>query len=108
MSLRDWYPNLTRNHYSRPEPGQVIAFEHAVWKIVQVANVSLSDDDKELWLKRGMPDLETWRSRPYEVSVEWIGGVKPTWFDEVGEIKTGSITIPAETYFTWYVYDDGR
>jgi hypothetical protein len=108
MIRRDWYPSLTQSRYDRPEAGQVIAYRHAVWKVTQVKDVPLGDDDKELWLKRGMPDLETWRGRPYKVSVGWLGGAKPSWFDEVGEIKTGSVVIAAEAYMTWYVYDDGR
>lgn len=108
MSRRDWYPSLTQNHYTRPEAGQVIAYKHAVWKVTKVEDVPLGDDDKELWLKRGMPDLETWSRRPYKVSVEWLGGVRPSWFDEVGEIMTGSVVIPAEAYITWHVYADGR
>lgn len=108
MSRRDWYPSLTQNHYGLPEPGQVIAYRHAVWKVAQVTNLALSDDDRDLWLKRGMPDLETWGGRPCKVSVEWLGGTKPAWFDEVGEIRTGSVTLPAEAHMTWHVYDDGR
>lgn len=81
-----WYPLLTDSQ-NRPGNGQLLAYKHAVWKVVEVEDVPLSEDDRELWLDRGMPDLDTWPGRPYKMTLEWVGGAEPPWFKEGNTIN---------------------
>lgn len=104
-----WYPLLTDSQ-NRPGNGQLLAYKHAVWKVVEVEDVPLSEDDRELWLDRGMPDLDTWPGRPYKMTLEWVGGAEPPWFKEGNSHRRGTVTIPASRYgsVSWRVYRDGR
>jgi hypothetical protein len=103
--VRDWTPLGTRRHYDRPKAGQLIAQAHTVWRVTNVQDVALDDADRDRWLKRGMPDPETWKQRPYEVKLEWIGGAEPPW---IKESTRGAIRVSAEAFTTWDVYASGR
>lgn len=106
---RDWYPLHTRRCYTRPDEGQLIARQHAVWKVVKVEDIELTDGDRDVWLNAGMPDLADWRERPYRITVEWVGGVKPDWAErQDGSRRHGGIDIRARSWKTWLVYPDGR
>lgn len=104
-----WLPLHTRRHYRQPEAGQVIARGHAVWRVVRVEDIELTEEGRELWLSSGMPDLATWSQRPYRVTVEWIGGVKPGWAERAdGSRRQGGMDVPAGAWSNWNVYADGR
>jgi hypothetical protein len=48
MSL-DWYPHHTTAQYSPPEPGQLLAFQHAVYRVIEAQQVpedQWSDDQR--------------------------------------------------------------
>lgn len=107
VSSRQWYP-LNTTYQSRPKPGQLIAYEHAVWRVTRVEDTDLSDADRDVWLDQGMPDLATWRDRPYRVTVEWVGGARPSWVEGGDLSNEGGIDIPAGTYLSWDVYPGDR
>lgn len=107
MRSRNWYPLHTR-HQNRPDASQLVAYQHAVWRIVKVEDALLSETDREKWLDCGMPDLETWQQRPYRVTMDWVGGAKPPWTDDGDDHKRGTVDIPAAKYFQWDVYAGGR
>lgn len=99
-----WHPIRTSD-YRRPQPGQLIAFRHAVWRVEKVQDRPLSDADRDKWLDAGMPDLATWR-RPYRVEAQWVAGAEPEWLTPAQ--TRGKIDVPADTYMTWNVYEGGR
>lgn len=106
---RDWYPLGTERCYGRPQAGQLLAYKHSVWRVANVDDVLLDDADREAWLKRGMPDLESWRERPYRIGLDWIGGARPPWAkSDSDDRKHGTLDIPAGAYSTWNVYATGR
>lgn len=106
---RNWYPLGTQRCYDRPEVGQLLAYKHSVWRVANVDDVLLDDADREVWLKDGMPDLETWRNRPYRIGLDWIGGARPPWAkDDSDDRKHGTLNIPAGAYSVWNVYPKGR
>lgn len=107
MRNRQWHPLNTVDR-SRPETGQLVAFRHAVWRAVKVENSPLTDNDRDVWLERGMPDLDRWHQRPYKVTVEWVGGAVPDWAAGGDERKRGTIHIPAGDRQQWNVYPRGR
>lgn len=102
-----WYPLRTSSQH-RPEQGQLIAHEHAVWRVNDIADIPLSETDRELWLKRGMPDLATWGERPYKLAVEWVGGAAPPWAKDGDQRKLGEIEVPAGAFTDWHVYRGDR
>lgn len=103
---REWYPLNARRHYRRPEPGQLIAQHHVVWRVVRVDDVPLTEDDRQVWMDSGMPDMGTWRKRPYKLSVEWVGGVKPAWVEKHG--TQGSLDVRAGARLSWFIYPAER
>ncbi|WP_327591262.1 hypothetical protein OHA25_61125 (plasmid) [Nonomuraea sp. NBC_00507] len=101
-----WYPVRTSTEYPRPEPGQLIALRHAVWRVEKVQDLPLSDTDRDKWLDAGMPNIATWRRRPYRVRAQWVAGAKPEWLTAAQ--TSAQMDIPADTYMTWHVYEGGR
>lgn len=72
MSAR-WYPVMTRET-ARPEPGDLIAHRHAVWRVLKVEDVPLTEVEEQQWQEEGCPDWEQWGRLPYRVTVEWVAG----------------------------------
>jgi hypothetical protein len=107
MSRDSWVP-LRTEHKHRPEAGDLIAQDHAVWRVEQVADLPLDDADRQKWLDHGMPDPETWPQRPYQVNAEWVGGKEPAWSKRGGSRKLGIIRVPAGKYTSWRVYQGER
>lgn len=110
MTRRYWVPLGAYPAYDVPPPGAVIAREHAVWRITAVTDTPLTDKDREVWLDANMPDLATWRGRPRQVDVEWVGGARPDWAKPDGPVQPARLTLPAATYRSdaWYAYPTGR
>ena len=103
-----WFP-LRTSLQDRPDPGQLIAHQHAVWNVIKVEDTPLTDEERDLWIDRGMPDPGTWSGRPYKLTVEWIGGATPPWSTgDTDNRRTGAMRIPAGSHITWRVYEDGR
>lgn len=100
-----WYPDGTQwERVSRPIPGRLIAYHHAVWRVDAIRLPDLDGDAQQAWLDAGMPDLDTWPGRPYDVDVTWIGGHRP---DALQPDHTkGAIHIPARRhqYIPWQHY----
>lgn len=107
MSRNRWLPLRTTGKH-RPQTGNLIAYRHAVWRVAKVEDLPVSDADREVWLKHGMPDLGTWPDRPYLVIVDWVGGAQPSWNRDGDMRKHGTITIPAGAYVWWRVYPSDR
>lgn len=108
---KQWYPNRTRTAYDPPPVGSLIAREHAVWRVTAVADLPLSDADREVWLERGMPDLATWRGRPVDISVEYVGGARPDRAEEGRPVPSAHMKIPATALAcrSWDIYpESGR
>lgn len=110
MIRRRWSPLGTHTALDIPAVGSLIAREHAVWRIVNVTDLPLTDGDREVWLDANMPDLETWRGRPRRVDVQWLGGARPDWANPNGPVQAAHLTLPAATYRAedWHVYPSGR
>lgn len=100
---RDWSPLGADTRY-RPEPGNLIAHTHAVWRVTAVTDLALSDADRDIWMDAGMPDLATWRHRPCRVNVQWIAGARPDWADTDGQVPAAHVDVPASWSASWYVY----
>lgn len=104
---RRWYA-LTTSTESRLRPGQLIAHDHAVWRVVAVEDADLTDADRDEWLDQGMPDLESWHGRPYTLTLDWVGGACPPWAETGVQSRRGTITAPAGAYLSWNVYPGER
>lgn len=66
-----------RTIWNRPPVGRLFGYDSAVWRIVDITDLELDNNDREAWLREGMPDLATWPARPYRAAVEWVGGKRP-------------------------------
>ena len=47
---RHWFPLGTQRLYSEPKPGQFIAFDHAVWRVIEVNSIPTdlwTDEDRQ-------------------------------------------------------------
>jgi hypothetical protein len=106
LATTNWHPFETTSRYQPPTAGDLIAREHAVWRVTKVADLPLSDNDRELWLEAGMPDPATWRDRPYRVHVEWVAGARPSWAPTDGPVQSASVSVPATRYsgHSWNIY----
>lgn len=93
--------------YERPDIGTVITCFNAAWKITAVEMLEMNDDDREQWLDRGMPDLETWRDRPYQLVLEYLGGELPDGADPAEHVFELPVRA-CDRVPTWYVYPSGR
>lgn len=115
---RQWHPLLARarTRCTRPGVGDLVAMEHAVWRVVHVADTPVLDDrDLKAWEDAGRPDLGTWRERPYVVRVAYVGGhIAPEWRirDEPalgGPGRYGTVRVNTHAYGRrWHVYEAGR
>jgi hypothetical protein len=102
---RTWNP-LQTDRRRRPETGNLIALDHAVWRIAAVTDLPFSDTDRETWMDVGMPDPATWHGRPYRADVDWVAGVRPDWA-LTGPVDTASVDIAANNSWSgaqWDVY----
>lgn len=101
-----WRPEGTRDTgYEPPKAGDLIAREHAVWLVESVRYTELTDAERERWVELGMPDLEKWKGRPYEVHVSWVGGARPGWSREGETAMKASIEVPAADYGRYAEWD---
>jgi hypothetical protein len=107
MNGSRWYPVRTSSK-ARPEPGQLIAHQHAVWRVTTVEDTPLTDTDRDVWLDWGMPDLATWHGRPYRMDVEWVAGAEPAWFTDGHRSTSGRINVLGGSFPSWHVYEGGR
>lgn len=101
--MRKWAPLGAVHQSRRPKTDDVLAHEHGVWKVTGLVDLPLSDEDRDHWLEAGMPDLDTWYRRPYEVHVEHVGGVRPEGFG----VKATMTPAPGRMV-GWFVYPGGR
>ncbi|MFI6228603.1 hypothetical protein ACIBCR_14980 [Micromonospora echinospora] len=109
MTRRHWSPLGAHLVHAIPAVGSLIGREHAVWRILNVTDLPLTDTDRDVWLEAGMPDLATWRHRPQRVEVRWIGGTRPEWATPDGPVQDAHVDLPAGYRSEdWYVYSYGR
>ncbi|MEU7978221.1 hypothetical protein AB0B63_06785 [Micromonospora sp. NPDC049081] len=110
MTRRYWSPLGARTNCAVPAAGNLIAHEHAVWRVTAVNDLPLSDADRDVWLDAGMPDLATWHGRPQRLDVQWIGGARPQWATLDGPVQEAHLNLPAATYrpHDWHIYPSDR
>lgn len=107
-----WVPLYATVTRDIPDGGTLLAVEHAVWRVVRVATRPLDEDSIPRWQHAGMPDLDTWRDRPYWLHAEHVGGVLP--HVNTAPDQSGSGSRPLHVLWLtdgrqrWYVYDRGR
>jgi hypothetical protein len=108
-TVTPWTPLGARrpDTYRHPAPGDLIGYEHAVWKITAVTFLQLSDDDRDIWTSHGKPDLATWRRRPYRVNLQHIAGAQPDWL-HLGDPRPAAAVVDIRaamtTAVTWHIY----
>lgn len=98
---RRWYPDRTRSK-NRPESGDLIAYNHAVWRVIDVADVERNATEAEEYAKAGRP---AWLRNPYKVDVKWVSGAKPGWMEHYPE-TVGTMRVSRGN--TWNVYEGDR
>jgi hypothetical protein len=96
-----WHPHLT-TYKPKPEAGDLIGYRHAVWRVINVADVERDAAEAEEYVKAGRP---AWLRNPYKVDVKWIGGAKPGWVERDPETVG---TMRVSRGHAWDVYRDGR
>lgn len=106
-----WHPLGTRDHRGRPNPGQLVAREHGVWRvnrIVPIRAADWTDDDRRRWDRADGTNEEEWRDHPYKVVLTHVGGAKPRTFAEPH--TEGQVKVPASRArsYLWPTYRDGR
>jgi hypothetical protein len=100
-----WVPQGTSTVSGRPPVGRLIAYSHGVWSVVEVNDVSLSDYDHELWVKAGMPALDTWPDRPYKIVAIHVAGARPRWAPATWTGSRVEMGVRAgRSHHTWDVY----
>lgn len=91
-----WSPAMSTTRYERRPPvGELIAYRREPWRVLSVEDVdqgAWSDDARDYWLLRGMPEPTTWHHRPFNVVVESVPG------GQMGDLKVGPRHSP-----TWHV-----
>lgn len=101
-----WRPEGTRSTgYEPPKSGDLVAREHAVWRVEAVRYVELNDAERERWAELGMPDLEKWKGRPYHLDVVWMGGARPDWSCDGETDMKASLEVPASNYGRYAEWD---
>lgn len=88
-----WSPlGVERETSGRPPVGRLIAYRHAVWRVVKVTD-------------RKLPaDAEKWDKPPYGVDLDWVAGAEPPWRDKHPDKVGGTLEIPFRRYVSWLVY----
>lgn len=101
-----WRPLLAAAQYRPPAPGDLVARDHAVWRVLEVVDLPLTGADRELWLEAGMPDLPAWKGRPCVVALDFVAGARPAWAPPEGAVPGGKVTLTAQRYTgqEWRVY----
>lgn len=99
-----WWPEHTTRTV-RPEVGRLIALEHGVFEVLQLAYPDLADDDVEVWKSAGCPEVEKWHGRPLRLWLRLVGGV---WLRDPKHLAADrecSLTYPASRIGpTFHVY----
>lgn len=93
-----WRPDRTRN-VARPAPGDLVALEHRVWLVRDVADVERTADEH-----LAAPSAGRLSRGPYVVGLTWAGGVLPD--DDPDGVY--EVRIPADARHAWQVYPRGR
>jgi hypothetical protein len=82
-----------------------------VWKVAAVVDLDLDDDDRDAWMRAGMPDIPTWPGRPYRVRVDYVAGLRPDWVEDGREGRQGGLTVRAEAFGgagRWHLYPESN
>jgi hypothetical protein len=99
--MTSWSPAGTWNRH-RAAVGDLVAREHAVWRVTAVTDTTPTEAERDVWVDAGMPDV--WRGRPYRVDLAWVAGVRPAGAGG-GEFDAW-VQVPAEAHprHCWDVY----
>lgn len=99
---RPWRPQLTDGSRDRPGTGDLIAKDHAVWRVLEVRDVDRTPEEETDWVEAGKPK---WTKTPYVVEVAWVGGVEPR---RIAKNGVFCVRIPAGAWVSWDVYRGER
>ena len=99
-----WRPLAARTT-DRPQPGDVIAYAHGVWRVTGITPLDLDDHDRDAWLNAGMPNLANWWRHPFRLGLAYVGGVRP---DGGTEHDQYTADVRTQHRITWCVYPGGR
>ena len=89
---------------NRPIPGRLVAFRHGVYKVEAVEFLALDDDDRDVWLSWGTPDIESWARRPYTATLRYVAGWHPSVPDGKEWDGLATITVRAKHHARWMHY----
>lgn len=102
-----WSPLLADLRTGRPDPGDLIASAHTVWRVIRVEDLDLDDNDTAIWISAGMP--AEWTRRPYRVTFEYVAGARPSWAAPGKPVGRSGLDVRGGNLGTWYVYrESGR
>lgn len=102
-----WRAMASQHRYVRPEVGDLVPMNHGVWRITGVDDQPILEDaDRDAWVSAGMPDIDTWRYRPYRVEATHVGGYIS---EKLAKKRRGVIRVgPSTPYISWDYYPGGR
>jgi hypothetical protein len=91
-----WHPlGAERGHvFGKPPVGRLLAYSHAVWRVVSVTDGPIP------------PDASEWDRPPYAVDLDWVAGADPPWHSEHPDETVGTLDIPFRASPTWHVYPE--
>lgn len=109
MALLRWTPLGTAIHFGPPPVGALVGYKHAVWDVQDVVPLDLRDNERDLWVQAGMPDLDTWNGRPYRVDARFVGGAAPGDNLAAAAERIWEMTVPAAAPKNrWHLYPASR
>lgn len=100
----NWYPHHTNSQYKPPEPGQLIAYAHVVWRVIEVRRVpedQWTDEQLHAYNLRSSPEM-AWLAVPVVVVV------RPAVItsDDPSARKHDKHLRPRRAVVEWWVYRD--
>lgn len=103
-----WHPLLTRTK-TRPEPADLIALDHAVWRVTDVGDTKRTPeeaaDHAAHTAERAAHGQPSWDRPPYLVVATWVAGKAPARVNPKGIYH---MRVPADALQSWHVYDGDR
>jgi hypothetical protein len=102
--MRAWTPITAHSSYGDPQPGELIAHTHTVWRVRSVEPLPLDDEDREAWQEAGQPDVLAWPKAPRRITAAYVGGARPSWAPPDGPVPDGRFDRRARHRALWYTY----
>lgn len=101
-----WYPHHTTSQYTPPEPGQLIAYAHVVWRVIEVHRVpedQWTDEERQAYRLRSSPEM-AWHAGAVPVVVVVRPAVIAS--DDPSARKHDKHLRPRRAMVDWRVYRD--